>query len=108
MLCQHKIGKFFKTINTSSYFGPKKTEKTPRKLKFSKLIYYQEIQLGPHGTTGMTVPEHVLEGIVYVIAHVPILHEITLVVIEAAKIVSIMNGKDVTHMYVNVSIIYVE
>lgn len=56
----------------------------------------------------MTVQEHVLEDIVYVIAHVPILHEITLVVNEAAKIVSIMNGKDVTHMYVNVSIIYVE
>ena len=97
MICQHKIGKFFKTINPSSYFGQKKKKiNPPRKLKCLKLIYYQEIQLGPHGTTGMTVQEHVLEGIVYVIAHVPILHEITLVVIEAAKIVSIMNGKDVT------------
>lgn len=65
-------------------------------LHYGSDIIVSEIQLGPHGTTGMTVQEHVLEGIVYVIAHVPILHEITLVVIEAAKIVSIMNGKEVT------------
>ena len=60
--------------------------------------------VGLHGIIGMTVLGPVVEGTESVTETVVILHGTILAVIEIVKTARTMNGRDVTHIHVNVSI----